>query len=184
MYRYRLETYTESRSSAWEMEPYTGQVVDGPQYGMSPPPWDVPVQQPQRYTDVILKTCLLTTAVVVSDVSPHYCCGCFRRVTDAMAVVGRAAHTVLGGEIGDVRSAMDMDAGQQDMDVYPIVGFPDQEICDASKKASQEHHSKFSPQQVPCRILQQSHPAAGDPSLGLFTILNLTKPSRTKPLLS
>uniref|UniRef100_A0A4W5JPG2 Uncharacterized protein n=1 Tax=Hucho hucho TaxID=62062 RepID=A0A4W5JPG2_9TELE len=39
--------------------------------------------------------------------------------------------------------------------VYPIVGFPDQEICDASRKASQEHHSKFSPQQVPCRILQQ-----------------------------
>lgn len=34
-----------------------------------------------------------------------------------MAVEGRAAHTVQGGGIGDVRSATDMGAGQQDMDV-------------------------------------------------------------------
>ncbi|KAJ8359002.1 hypothetical protein SKAU_G00155270, partial [Synaphobranchus kaupii] len=55
VYRYRLETYTESRSSAWDCEPYTNQFVDGPHYGMSPPPWDVPVEVPPMYTDVSLK---------------------------------------------------------------------------------------------------------------------------------
>lgn len=33
----------------------SGQVVDGPQYGMSPPPWDIPVSVPLRYTDVVEK---------------------------------------------------------------------------------------------------------------------------------
>lgn len=33
----------------------TGQMVDGPQYGASPPPWDVPVSLPQRYTDRVDK---------------------------------------------------------------------------------------------------------------------------------
>lgn len=55
VYRYRLETYTETRTSAWQFEPYNGQVVDGPQYGMSPPPWDIPVSVPLRYTDVVEK---------------------------------------------------------------------------------------------------------------------------------
>ncbi|XP_028969729.1 protein SSUH2 homolog isoform X5 [Esox lucius] len=75
VYRYRLETYTESRSSAWEMEPYTGQVVDGPQCGRSPPPWDVPVQQPQRYTDVTLKVRVPHSSFVKTC---HRCHGCGR----------------------------------------------------------------------------------------------------------
>lgn len=33
----------------------TGQTVDGPQYGMSPAPWDIPVSLPQRYTDKVEK---------------------------------------------------------------------------------------------------------------------------------
>lgn len=35
--------------------PETGQTVDGPQYGTSPPPWDIPVSMPQRYTDMVEK---------------------------------------------------------------------------------------------------------------------------------
>lgn len=35
--------------------PETGQMVDGPQYGTSPPPWDIPVSMPQRYTDMVEK---------------------------------------------------------------------------------------------------------------------------------
>ena len=31
----------------------TGQVVDGPQYGVSPQPWDIPVQLPPRFTDKV-----------------------------------------------------------------------------------------------------------------------------------
>ncbi|XP_048879177.1 uncharacterized protein LOC125747748 [Brienomyrus brachyistius] len=48
---YRLETFTESRSGSWEFEPYTGQFVDGPQYGTCPPPWDVMAEIPPRFTD-------------------------------------------------------------------------------------------------------------------------------------
>lgn len=29
--------------------------MDGPQYGMSPAPWDIPVSLPQRYTDKVEK---------------------------------------------------------------------------------------------------------------------------------
>lgn len=36
--------------------------------------------------------------------------------------------------------------------VYPIVGFPEQEICDASKRGIEDHIRKFSPT---CRILLQ-----------------------------
>lgn len=31
----------------------TGQVVDGPQYGVSPQPWDIPVQLPTRFKDSV-----------------------------------------------------------------------------------------------------------------------------------
>uniref|UniRef100_A0A3P9NY67 Ssu-2 homolog, tandem duplicate 1 n=1 Tax=Poecilia reticulata TaxID=8081 RepID=A0A3P9NY67_POERE len=55
VYRYRLETYTETRTSAWQLEPYNGQAVDGPQYGASPPPWDIPVSPPQMYSNRVEK---------------------------------------------------------------------------------------------------------------------------------
>lgn len=55
VYRYRLETYTESRSSTWESEPHTGQSVDGPQNGAIPPPWHVQVSYPPNFTDVVQK---------------------------------------------------------------------------------------------------------------------------------
>ncbi|XP_042185722.1 protein SSUH2 homolog isoform X2 [Oncorhynchus tshawytscha] len=228
MYRYRLETYTESRSSAWEMEPFTGQVVDGPQYGMSPPPWDVPVQQPQRYIDVILKVRVPHSSFVKTC---HRCHGCGRtrcthcagrgnrrcpfchghgRRTTGHGRNNRAGNNRCSSCQGRGRKRCTFCHGHghktcptcqgnrnlmhfiqltitwknhvfefvpdrlpefplkkfekvsgdaffidESILVYPIVGFPDQEICDASRKASQEHHSKFSPQQVPCRILQQ-----------------------------
>ncbi|XP_029974113.1 protein SSUH2 homolog isoform X2 [Salarias fasciatus] len=42
-YRYRLETFTESRSTEWSHEPYTGQPVDA--YAQPPPgPWDIPAK--------------------------------------------------------------------------------------------------------------------------------------------
>ncbi|CAL8383610.1 unnamed protein product [Boreogadus saida] len=56
VYRYWLETYTETRTSSWACEPFSGQTVDGPQYGLSPPPWEVPVSPPQRYEDQVQMT--------------------------------------------------------------------------------------------------------------------------------
>ncbi|XP_076864435.1 ssu-2 homolog, tandem duplicate 2 [Brachyhypopomus gauderio] len=49
-YRYRLETFTESRSTEWASEPYNGQLVDGLS-GVAPGPWDMVVPVPALFKD-------------------------------------------------------------------------------------------------------------------------------------
>ncbi|XP_036388541.1 protein SSUH2 homolog [Megalops cyprinoides] len=49
-YRYRLETFTESRSTAWAEEPFTGQRVDAFTQP-APAPWDVHVKAPPMFQD-------------------------------------------------------------------------------------------------------------------------------------
>ncbi|XP_023667116.1 protein SSUH2 homolog [Paramormyrops kingsleyae] len=49
-YRYRLETFTESRSTEWSQEPYTGQSVDA-HIQMAPTPWNIPAQPPEMFKD-------------------------------------------------------------------------------------------------------------------------------------
>ncbi|XP_061478028.1 protein SSUH2 homolog isoform X2 [Rhineura floridana] len=51
LYRYRLETFTETRLCEWNFEPYTNALVDGPQNGTSPQPWDIRVQVPQMFKE-------------------------------------------------------------------------------------------------------------------------------------
>ncbi|KAM8914395.1 protein SSUH2 homolog isoform 1-T1 [Spinachia spinachia] len=75
VYRYKLETYTETRTSAWQFEPYNGQPVDGPQFGVSPPPWDVLMPPPQRYTDRVEKVPVPHSSFVKLC---HKCHGCGR----------------------------------------------------------------------------------------------------------
>ncbi|KAL2090827.1 hypothetical protein ACEWY4_013090 [Coilia grayii] len=219
VYRYRLETYTESRSSSWESEPYNGQYVDGPENGMSPPPWEVQVQYPQKYTDVCLKVRVPHSATVKGC----YGCQCTGSVRCGRChAKGRVRCTHCHGS-GMTRSGknrrrcttchgrgkkrciqchgrgfkvcstckglrnllhfiqltvtwknqirefipdripefplknFDKVSGDsffedENLLVYPIVGFPDQDICDMSKKGIEEHISKFSPIS---RILQQ-----------------------------
>ncbi|XP_068454711.1 protein SSUH2 homolog [Clinocottus analis] len=49
-YRYRLETFTEARSTEWTHEPYNGQPVDA--FAQPPPgPWDVPAKTPSFFVD-------------------------------------------------------------------------------------------------------------------------------------
>ncbi|XP_062387432.1 protein SSUH2 homolog [Sardina pilchardus] len=49
-YRYRLETFSESRSTEWSQEPYHGQPVDAFTQAV-PGPWDVPAQAPAFFKD-------------------------------------------------------------------------------------------------------------------------------------
>ncbi|XP_038596122.1 protein SSUH2 homolog isoform X1 [Tachyglossus aculeatus] len=51
LYRYRLETFNESRLSEWTFEPFTNHSVDGPQKGNSPRPWDIKVQVPPMFQE-------------------------------------------------------------------------------------------------------------------------------------
>ncbi|XP_060765857.1 protein SSUH2 homolog isoform X2 [Neoarius graeffei] len=47
-YRYRLETYTESRKTEWATKPYEGQPVTA-HAQVAPNPWQVPVQVPAMF---------------------------------------------------------------------------------------------------------------------------------------
>lgn len=42
----------------------TGQPVDGPQFGVSPLPWDIPVSMPQRFTDRVEKVRVPHSSIV------------------------------------------------------------------------------------------------------------------------
>ncbi|KAF0034716.1 hypothetical protein F2P81_012474 [Scophthalmus maximus] len=90
VYRYRLETYTETRTSTWQFESYNGQMVDGPQYGMCPAPWDIPVTLPQRYTDMVEKVRVPHTSFVKLC---HTCNGCGR--TRCVSCYGRGVEIIL-----------------------------------------------------------------------------------------
>ncbi|XP_067834179.1 protein SSUH2 homolog isoform X2 [Heptranchias perlo] len=64
MYRYRLETFTESRLTEWTHVPFTGQSVDSNAYGPPPLPWDVAVQNPPMFQDFTKKVPVPHTAAV------------------------------------------------------------------------------------------------------------------------
>ncbi|KAF5916865.1 hypothetical protein HPG69_008315 [Diceros bicornis minor] len=51
LYRYRLETFSESRMSEWTFQPFTNHSVDGPQRGTSPRLWDIKVQVPPMFQE-------------------------------------------------------------------------------------------------------------------------------------
>ncbi|KAH0630221.1 hypothetical protein JD844_012960 [Phrynosoma platyrhinos] len=50
-YRYRLETFSESRSCKWKSEPYNGQPVNPSLCTEAPYPWDVPVEISPMFED-------------------------------------------------------------------------------------------------------------------------------------
>ncbi|XP_075794824.1 protein SSUH2 homolog isoform X2 [Pelodiscus sinensis] len=53
--QYRLESFHESRLSEWTFQPFTNNLVDGPQNGTSPQLWDIKVQAPPMFQDDIKK---------------------------------------------------------------------------------------------------------------------------------
>ncbi|XP_044307695.1 protein SSUH2 homolog isoform X1 [Varanus komodoensis] len=74
-YRYRLETFTESRSTVWKTEPYNGEIVDSYLCGAPPLPWDIIVDIPVMFTDQKKKIKVPHT----SSVKGCPCCGCSGR---------------------------------------------------------------------------------------------------------
>ncbi|XP_047005591.2 protein SSUH2 homolog isoform X5 [Ictalurus punctatus] len=215
VYRYRLETFTESRSSAWEHEIYTGQYVDGPQYGSIPPPWQVEVQYPPKFTDTVQKVRVPHTSSVkschqcqgkgrvrcihchsrgwISCMSCHgaihgrnrKCVGCHGRGRKVCTWCHGSGHKTCRKCNGRKKllhfiqltvtwknqvyefipdrlpefpiKKFEKVSGEaffidESLLVYPIVGFPDKEICNASEEAIHEHLNKYS---AVSRILQQ-----------------------------
>ncbi|KAM4612771.1 protein SSUH2 homolog [Polymixia lowei] len=216
VYRYRLETFTETRTSAWEHEPYHGQLVDGPQYGMSPPPWEVQVSLPQRYANIVQKVRVPHSSFVKMC---HKCNGCgrtrcihchgrgqkrctlchgsgrSRNKNRCSSCHGRGRKRCISCHGDGYRTCSACNGNQnllhfiqltvtwknnvvdfipdrqpdfpdkkfekvtgdpffidENVLVYPIQGFPDQEICDVSQRTIHEHLSRFT---STSRILQQ-----------------------------
>jgi len=62
---YVLESFSESRITQYETEPYRGGPIDGPQNGQPPAPWDIPIQPTGHFTPVTLKSEVPHTASVI-----------------------------------------------------------------------------------------------------------------------
>ncbi|XP_056293807.1 protein SSUH2 homolog isoform X3 [Pseudoliparis swirei] len=216
VYRYRLESFTETRTSAWQFEPYNaGQLVDGPQFGASPPPWDVPLALPPAFSDRVEKLRVPHSSLVKLC---HKCNGCGRtrcgtchgrgrkrciychgyrrkrnkrctscngrghkRCTLCQGQGSRSCSVCLGtqqllhfilltvtwkNDVSDFIPDRQPDFPDQRFQqvsgdpyfvdasvlVYPIQGFPDQEICDVSTRLINEHLRRHRDTR---RILQQ-----------------------------
>ncbi|XP_029011393.1 protein SSUH2 homolog isoform X1 [Betta splendens] len=92
-YRYRLETFTESRSTEWTQEPYRSQPVDA---GTQPPPgpWDIPAKTPSFFVD----STQIIRVPYTSSVKPcHECLGMARRPCTSCSGAGSKVCWVCNG---------------------------------------------------------------------------------------
>ncbi|KAJ8388115.1 hypothetical protein AAFF_G00147330 [Aldrovandia affinis] len=92
-YRYRLETFTEARSTEWDQQPFTGQQVDA---GLQPAPgpWDISVQAPSLFQDGTQKVKVPYT----SSTKPcHSCVGMGRNPCKSCSGAGSKVCTSCNG---------------------------------------------------------------------------------------
>ncbi|XP_039626718.1 protein SSUH2 homolog [Polypterus senegalus] len=214
-FRYRLETFTESRSTEWAYEPYRGQIADA--FGApSPSPWTIVVQVPELFKDnktdvrvphtssvkgchtclqlgrTACRECINTgrrccwvcngSRVTSSNSRCTHCNGTGHVCCSACSGHGFKTCNTCAGKgqllcyiklkvrwknnvfefVADKQSGLPVKqitnaTGEKiyiDVHniVYPVVGFPDDSINQASEKALRDHQVLFAPT---CRILQQ-----------------------------
>ncbi|GFY56446.1 protein SSUH2 [Trichonephila inaurata madagascariensis] len=63
-FHYQLETFGEKRETAERHEPYRGEYIDGPENGIPPAAWDIPVTIPAMFVPTIGKVEIPHTARV------------------------------------------------------------------------------------------------------------------------
>ncbi|KAK2851553.1 hypothetical protein Q5P01_007829 [Channa striata] len=213
-YRYRLETFTETRSTEWNHEPYNGQPVNA--FVQPPPgPWDIPAQTPSLFVDAKQ---VIKVPYTSSVKNCHVCLGMARKPCKECAGVGSKVCWVCNGSgfrgsdrchhcNGRGRDSCNHCQGQgsrqcntcrgkgqllvyinltvkwtnnsddyvveqssglhvtnlskvsgkelfrdSQYTVYPVMGFPDPALVNASERLVSNHQSKFS---QTSRILQQ-----------------------------
>ncbi|XP_062402390.1 protein SSUH2 homolog isoform X1 [Sardina pilchardus] len=215
-YRYRLETFTESRITEWQTEAFTGQTVD---VGLqpAPPPWSIQVQTPALFKDheenikvpntSSVKGCHIcqetgkTRCDTCSGSGKKHCHRCdgsgkrFQEDCEDCNGTGREHCTDCSGDglhncetcdgrrqvlmfinlkvtwknnledyLAQQSSGMQIEnltsvSGKKlfhdtQYMVYPVFGFPDPNLSQASERMVREHQSKFSQS---ARIHQQQH---------------------------
>jgi len=67
---YKLESFSESRTTKWAHKPYRGTPVDGPMFGPPPPPWTIDVRFDQMFQNKVVNVEVPHTANVLP------CFGC------------------------------------------------------------------------------------------------------------
>ncbi|XP_053509482.1 protein SSUH2 homolog [Ictalurus furcatus] len=214
-YRYRLETYTESRKTEWATKPYEGQPLNT--YAqIAPNPWEVPVQVPAMFTNSTEDVEVPCTASVKpcdqcsasGKCQCTKCCGSKTRQCSMCRGSGKVAEEQVcekcngtgkvkcPGCSGQGTTVCDTCKGKQNLltyiklivewknnvddyiveqssglqkdkletitgkklikdtkfMVYPLSGFPEHNVAQASERMVMEHHSKFS---KASRIIQQ-----------------------------
>uniref|UniRef100_A0A8C5PYC8 Protein SSUH2 homolog n=1 Tax=Leptobrachium leishanense TaxID=445787 RepID=A0A8C5PYC8_9ANUR len=65
LYRYRLETFTESRACKWVTAQYVGQDVDSPAEGSIPQPWNIPAQVKVLFKDGIRRVTIPQSRILM-----------------------------------------------------------------------------------------------------------------------
>ncbi|XP_017322462.1 protein SSUH2 homolog isoform X1 [Ictalurus punctatus] len=92
-YRYRLETFTETRSTEWSQEPYTGQPVDA-FIQPAPAPWAITAQTPNFFQD---QTQNIRVPYTSSVKNCHVCMGMGRKPCKDCAGSGNKVCWVCNG---------------------------------------------------------------------------------------
>ncbi|XP_038073536.1 protein SSUH2 homolog isoform X2 [Patiria miniata] len=72
-FHYKLETFTEKRTTAWASEPFKGQMVDGPANGPAPGPWDMQCNPPAKFKNH--KTAVEVPHTASVKIHCHHCNG-------------------------------------------------------------------------------------------------------------
>ncbi|KAK3512507.1 hypothetical protein QTP70_015657 [Hemibagrus guttatus] len=214
-YRYRLETYTESRKMEWTTKPYEGQPLNAFTQ-IVPNPWEIQVQVPAMFTDTTKDIEVPNTASVkpcdTCSASGHcqctkchgsksiqcsMCTGAGKGAEEKVCVNCNGAgkvkcpdcsgqgtivcNTCKGKQkllmyiklivewknnvddyiveqsSGLEKKHLDAVTGKKlfkdtKFMVYPLNGFPEHNLAEASERMVREHHSKFSQKS---RIMQQ-----------------------------
>ncbi|KAH1168028.1 hypothetical protein KIL84_003511 [Mauremys mutica] len=160
-YRYRLETFTESRSSEWKTTPYKALNSCGPNPGgcSYPVSTDIAGIQPRSGFGLVVGNIwtlihvLRWRAAIIVDVQVQFA---------AQSVMEEERNNNIFEYVADQRSGFPADlfkevtgqkmfVDEQSM-VYPVVNFPDPSISQASQNALVQHHTQFA---STSRVLRQ-----------------------------
>uniref|UniRef100_A0A3Q2FBT6 Uncharacterized protein n=1 Tax=Cyprinodon variegatus TaxID=28743 RepID=A0A3Q2FBT6_CYPVA len=148
VYRYRLETYTETRTSAWQFEPYNGK----------------PSQQTRIYLPMMFHIFLFTSRCLSCRGDGYKTCSVCHGAQNLLHFIqltvtwkNNVSNFIPDRQPDFPDKKFEKVSGDpffidENVLVYPIVGFPDQEICDVSTKLINEHLCRFT---STSRILQQ-----------------------------
>ncbi|KAF3856705.1 hypothetical protein F7725_017428 [Dissostichus mawsoni] len=175
-YRYRLETYTESRSTEWATKPHEGEPADF--YTQTAPrPWEVPATAPNLFTNHTEEIRVPYTSSVKDCNSCHstgtmpcdechgdgskvcwVCNGSGKRGEESCTQCDASGKERC--DKCDSRGTKECETckGKRQLltyiqlKLYPLLGFPNPAISEASEKMVREHQSKYAQN---ARILQQ-----------------------------